>query len=361
MCHCEYLSPEFWSEKPPCVMHNIYSTPDATDLIKWVEGVVELESHVLFQTSGSSGVAKWVALSKSALLASARMVNKHLGVVTGDRWGLALPIHHVGGFGVLTRAFLSGGHCQVYHGKWDAITFSKFVHDQQSNHLSLVPTQLVDLVKQRCIAPPCVKSLVIGGGKLDDATYDAARALGWPVLRSYGMTESSSQIATGDKGDGWLKILGGWDVRLSSDELVEWRGEAGFSGYVSALNSGGWSFENPKSTGWFRTQDRAEIKDGHIRVLGRADSRVKILGELVNLQELEERLQLQVGCDCIIIPVPDERRGVRLVPVIEHDARVEILGWEGILALEEMRYVSEFPRSTLGKIQRAKLKERIGV
>ncbi|RYD33092.1 MAG: long-chain fatty acid--CoA ligase, partial [Verrucomicrobiaceae bacterium] len=40
-----------------------------------VPDVPELEGHVLFETSGSSGNPKWVALSKRALLVSAAAVN----------------------------------------------------------------------------------------------------------------------------------------------------------------------------------------------------------------------------------------------------------------------------------------------
>ncbi len=357
MCHCKYLEPSFWHDEGVCVMHNPIDADDIADFEQWVASKLELRSHVLFQTSGSSGLAKWVALSKSALLASARMVNAHLGVQTGDRWGLALPIYHVGGFGVLVRSFLNGGHCQVFHGKWDAVAFSKFIYDEACNHLSLVPTQLVDLVNLRCVAPPCVKSVVIGGGKLDDTIYHEAKALGWPVLRSYGMTESASQIATGDKGDGWLDILVGWKVRLSSDSLVEWSGEAAFSGYIYETSEGHWKFDNPKTNGWFWTQDLAELKNGRLKILGRADNRVKVLGELINLQELEERLRKQSGCDCVIFTVPDQRRGVRFLPVIESNSPVEVSGFEGIHRLENARYVAEFPRSSLRKVQKAKLKD----
>ncbi|HEX7260708.1 MAG TPA: hypothetical protein VF258_02745, partial [Luteolibacter sp.] len=65
-----------------------------------IPNLPELTGHALFKTSGSSGNPKWIALSKPALLVSAAAVNRHLAVNTNSCWGLALPLDHVGGFGV---------------------------------------------------------------------------------------------------------------------------------------------------------------------------------------------------------------------------------------------------------------------
>ena len=61
-------------------------TPLAFDAVAIPAG---LEGHVLFATSGSSGIPKWVALSKKALLVSAAAVNRddpyQRGKVSEDR------------------------------------------------------------------------------------------------------------------------------------------------------------------------------------------------------------------------------------------------------------------------------------
>ena len=318
---------------------------------------------MLFQTSGSSGAAKWVALSKPALLASARMVNQALGVETGARWGLALPIHHVGGFGVLVRSFLSGGHCQVFHQKWDPLVFTRFVYEKSSECISLVPTQVVDLIGAHCVAPSCVKHVVVGGGSLSDAHYAKAKDLGWPVLRSYGMTEAASQIATGDIGDGFLRILDGWETRVDAGGVLEWRGEASFSGYVIE-GSGEFSFVDPKKDGWFTTQDLVELEGDGIRVLGRSDSLVKVLGELVDITSIERRIERQTSCSAIVLTVTDERRGVRLVPVIECSEcseSIDLNEFRGVESLDSVRSMLVFPRSSLGKIQRALIRSHLGL
>lgn len=342
-------------------MHNTQSAiTDLSSLKHWVRGQEVLRNHVLFQTSGSSGAAKWVVLSKPALLASARMVNQALGVETGARWGLALPIHHVGGFGVLVRSFLSGGHCQVFHQKWAPVVFTRFVYENSCECISLVPTQVVDLIESRCVAPCCVKHVVVGGGCLSDAYYNKAKALGWPVLRSYGMTEAASQIATGDIGDGFLRILDEWETRVDASGLLEWRGEAGFSGYVIEETSE-FSFVDPKKDGWFTTQDLVELEGDGIRILGRADSLVKVLGELVDITSIERRIEQQTSCSAIVLTIADERRGVRLIPVLESSEIIDLKGFRGVEALAEVHTLPDFPRSALGKIQRASIRANLGL
>ena len=56
-------------------------------------------------------------------------------------------------------------------------------------------------------------------------------------------------------------------------------------------------WEDPKNGGWYRTGDRAELRGGEVRVLGRADDLVKIRGELVDVAAM-------VGDDCARAAVP---------------------------------------------------------
>ena len=163
-CHCRFLDPDFWLSEDVTALQSQGAGELAPGFLAWLEGQSELRSHILFQTSGTTGASKWVAISKEALLKSAAMVNRQLGVEVGDRWGLVLPYYHVGGFGVLARSFLTGAHCSVYYGKWDPVRFSGFISERKVEHISLVPTQVVDLVKCRCVVPPTVKTVVVGGG-----------------------------------------------------------------------------------------------------------------------------------------------------------------------------------------------------
>ena len=196
-----------------------------------------LAGHVLFGTSGSSGAPKWIALSKKALRVSAAAVNRHLEVTRDSCWGLALPLRHVGGFGVAARAHEAGCGWVVFDARWDPCVYQKWLADHQVTHTSLVPTQVHDLAAAGLRAPAALRAVVVGGGHLDVATGRAARALGWPVLASYGMTEAGSQIATQELASltaayepAPLPLLPVWQAQLEDDGRLLIAGEALFSG-----------------------------------------------------------------------------------------------------------------------------------
>jgi O-succinylbenzoic acid--CoA ligase len=333
-----------------------------------------LSGCVLFETSGSSGQPKWVVISKAALLVSAAAVNRHLRVLADSCWGLALPLHHVGGFGVAARAFEAGCRLEVFENRWDAASFCSWLGDSRVTHTSLVPTQVHDLVRSGLQAPATLQAIVVGGGHLDLATGCAARARGWPVLASYGMTEASSQIAT--QGIEALEklyqpspipILPIWQTEILADGLLRISGPALFSGYVM-MDAGDWRF-SPRIDAWHVTSDRVSFAQNGLTLLGRADLLVKVLGELVDPEVIErELLGLSEGGllagTFAVLAIPDERAGHVLVPVFESSAdrsRVDaaLATYEaqcpGFRRLRPPAFVEKIPRSALGKLLRADL------
>jgi len=285
----------------------------------------ELRGHVLFATSGSSGSPKWVALSKEALLVSAVAVNRHLKVTAASIWGQALPPHHVGGFGVAARAFAAGCGFSESNRRWDAPVFGKWLAESQVTHTSLVPTQVHDLVAAGVQAPVSLCVIVVGGGHLDAATGRAARALGWPVLASYGMTEAASQIAT--QGLESLKtlyqpaplsLLPIWQAETTPERQLRISGPALFSGMLEREN-GCWTFK-PRPAQWHQTDDRVLLENRDLTHVGRTDTLVKVLGELVDPEMIERELavlsagKLAPGTFAVVA-VPDARAEHALVPV----------------------------------------------
>jgi O-succinylbenzoic acid--CoA ligase len=325
-----------------------------------------LAGHLLFETSGSSGAPRWIALSKNALRVSAAAVNRHLAVTRASCWGLALPMRHVGGFGVVARAHQAGCGLAVFNGRWEPRVYQKWLDDHQVSHTSLVPTQVHDLAAAGLRAPASLRAAVVGGGHLDAATGRAARALGWPVLASYGMTEAGSQIATQQLASltaayapAPLPLLPVWQAQTEDDGRLLIAGEALFSGTL-VKRDGEWVFEKLSSS-WHRTGDRVRLEHGMLTPLGRSDSLVKVLGELVDPQEIErELLALAEGAlvpgGFIVAAIPDARAGHALVPVFESSAAAAdaILALYNTCAAGPRRVqpavtLPSFPRSPLGK------------
>ncbi|MBO9667514.1 MAG: AMP-binding protein, partial [Bdellovibrio sp.] len=172
------------------------------NLAETVQAERQLQGHVWIATSGSTAEStrstKLVALSKKSLMASAQSVNQHLQATAQDVWTQVLPHFHVGGLGIEIRAELSGAKVikALKDGKWDPEFFYQTVLAEKCTLSALVPTQVYDLVERNYSCPSHLRAIVVGGGALDGALFDRARALGWPLLPSYGMTETASQIAT---------------------------------------------------------------------------------------------------------------------------------------------------------------------
>ena len=356
---------DFWSDSAPCAAGRF---ADA------IPDLAELHAHVLFETSGTSGKPKWIALGKDALRVSADTVNAHLEVTASSCWGLALPLHHVGGFGVAARAFAAGCRFEHFAPRWQPETFTRWLADFHVTHTSLVPTQVHDLVAGQHHAPTCLRAIVVGGGRLDASTGRAARALGWPVLASYGMTEAASQIATQSLAaldapyePAPIPVLPIWQTKLGDDDQLLIAGPALFSG--SLFSDGkAWTY-HARTSPWHETRDRVKLDAQGITPLGRIDTLVKVLGELIDPQSIEHELialskgKLALQC-LVVIAIPDPRGEHALVPVfdasVDHDLMRQILASyaesaPGPRRLREAVMLDRLPLSPLGKPLRTEI------
>jgi o-succinylbenzoate---CoA ligase len=356
-----FISASFWEEPTNCVVAGA------------LDGMPDLGltgGAVIFKTSGSTGVPKWVVHEKQAMLVSARAVNAWLGVERTSKWGLALPIDHVGGFAILARVFQAGCGLVEFQEKWDAEKFHSWISNEGVTHVSLVPTQVHDLVEAGLSAPKSLRAVVVGGGRLSEMSGQAARDLGWPVLASYGMTEAGSMIATQAVSsltqpfsESALEILPIWKVESDADDRLKICGEALFRGYLFQEEIG-LKFEPLRSKS-FLTNDRGVISGNHLKPLGRMDALVKVLGVLVDIEAVERRfLEIAVGRvspeKFAVIALPDLRNEHVLVAVFEGEIPTGCVEDYQRVApslerISQVFQVEKFPRSTLGKLLRGEL------
>jgi len=312
-----------------------------------------LRSHVWLSTSGTTGSLKLVALSKQAILASAAAVNRHLDSSSHDVWCCVLPTFHVGGLGIHARAFLSGA--RVVSAQWDP---QAFVRDERMTLASLVPAQVRDLLGIR--PPAALRAIVVGGGALSPELYEQARAGGWPVLPSYGMTETASQVATAKLDGPDLALLDHVEARSEPDGRLAFRGESLLTGYATETG-----FEDPKLDGWFITPDLGRIGGNTLRITGRSGDFIKIGGESVDLTRLD-RVLAEIATDAAIVPARDERLGhVIHLAAASADADSIVSAFnERVLPFERIRavhQVDEIPRTELGKLRRTELAAKLRI
>jgi o-succinylbenzoate---CoA ligase len=280
-----------------------------------------------FQTSGSEGLPKWVGLEKAAFLISARAVNTHLHATEKDRWLIAIPLHHVGGFSILARCQVSGASALSFSGSWDASAFVQTCIDEHITLTSLVPTQVHDLVRQQLAAPPTLRAALIGGGALSPALRREAELLGWPIRTTYGMTEAASQIAT-ESDDGELVVLPYWKLSTDETNTLTIRGSALAKGYAVHDPNRAWHWQPIDPDIGLRTRDRVSLttRDSQqiLQFLGRESDSLKICGELVSREALQSRLDAlalsqNFPSPVLLIPLPDPRRETSLTLVTESD------------------------------------------
>ena len=326
-----------------------------------------LEDCLWFQTSGSAGKPKYVVLSNSALQASASAVNAHLRAGPDDVWLGILPKRHIGGYSIGVRAELSCTHVVWSEEKWDPLAFCKACVQHEVTLTSLVPTQVYDLVSSACQAPPSLRAVLVGGGALSDSLNQNAHALGWPILKTYGMTETASQVATqpmDSSSDAPMIVLPEWETDLTTDGILRLRGKALFSGYVREDSTEGYRFEPHQ--GWFTTADYVSIDHNTLTFLARDRHRLKIKGELVNLANLRAELEKAAqACQCAptastLIAIDDPRDGQTLVlvaPEKEQAALLTALASRIPRFLLPKRTVSLniLPRTELGKLDESSL------
>lgn len=331
---------------------------------------IPLDGHVWVTTSGSTGRLKPVALSKRAILASAAAVNAHLGSDAHDVWLNVLPTFHVGGLGIHARARLSSAQVVTLE-HWDPSAFGSRLTAHRITLTSLVPTHIFDLVQAGLRPPPSLRAVVVGGGALPPNLYARARALGWPLLPSYGATECASQIATADLASldrgafPALRLLPHVEARTDADGRLEIRSGALFTGY--ATDEG---LDDPRVDGWWRTDDLGAVAGRALAVYGRVDDTVKVGGELVNLSALETTLaevlaRVAPGTDAALVPVAHERlsRVIGLAVATSDQGVVERVRDAfnaAVLPFERIRVAvaaAEIPRTALGKVRRGDLEK----
>ena len=315
-----------------------------------------------FSTSGTTS-RHWVGLSKTGFRASAEAVCAHFDVSARDNWCLCLPEHHVGGFAIRVRASVCGCRVTQMQGAWSALRLHQLLVESGATLVSLVPTQVHDLVVAGLEAPPKLRTVIVGGAELSSELWEQARHFHWHLVPTYGLTEASSQVAVQELGRTEYEVLPHIEVRISPEGRLQIAGSSVARYMITTAN------QDPEQAcvqGWYSTGDLADVRvDGERRYLtlkGRADRQVKIVGELVSLDSLEAELSRFLAMKLIQIPlfaivaVPEPRRGMELQLFYDSSHHQEGLSLQEINSalgslkrISKLIPVSPFPRLANGK------------
>ncbi len=291
-------------------------------------------------TSGTTGTPKGVELTHAQVAASAESTSSHLGIDPDrHRWLACLPLAHVGGLSVVTRAWHTGTPLEVHDG-FDAAAVDA-AGRSGCTHVSLVGTALA-----RIDPTPWIRIVLGGSAPPADRPPNA--------VATYGMTETGSGIVY----DG--VPLPGVELRIDGGEILV-RGPMVASRYRDGTPV-------VDAEGWLHTGDLGSIRDGVLTVQGRRGDMIITGGENVHPDPVEQRLRLHPDvADVAVVGRPDPEWGQRVVAVLElvpgrpapaleelRDLVREVLpAWS---APKDVEVVDALPRTSLGKVQRAALR-----
>lgn len=304
---------------------------------------VEHGDAVVIATSGTTGAPKGVLHSHAAVAAAARITGAATAIDgRAARWLACLPLAHVGGFSVLTRALLNDAGLEV-HERAEPSRIDDAAR-RGATHVSLVPT-LLDRID------PSLWDLILLGG----SAIPSARPTN--TVATYGMTETFGGVVYEGR------PLDGVEVRIrDADEdgigTIELRTPTLARSYRDGSATG-------DSDGWYRTGDLGSIgSDGRLLVAGRSDDLIITGGSKVWPTPLEELLRGHPAvADVAVVGRPDEEWGQRVVAVVvptdraapptldslRDHVRAELpVAW----APKELLLTDVLPRTAMGKLAR---------
>jgi O-succinylbenzoic acid--CoA ligase len=257
---------------------------------------------LVIETSGSTGRAKRVVLSRDAMRASALATQERLG--GPGQWVLNLPPTYVAGVQVLYRSVVAGTE-PLFEDQVDCLPPGRA-------YISLVPTQLYRALEDGFDTRDLTRydAVLVGGGPLSPEVRAEAERCGIRVVQTYGMSETCGGCVY----DG--RPLADVEIRIGEDDEVLLRGPMLFDGYE----------DDPERTaavmkdGWFRTSDVGRLDDdGRLWVTGRLDDVIISGGVKVPGATVADRLKTHpLVDDAVVLGVPDEEWGERVVAFVVH-------------------------------------------
>jgi O-succinylbenzoic acid--CoA ligase len=305
------------------------------------EGVAHIpdaaDPCLVVHTSGTTGSPRPVTLSYGNVLANALGCFAVLGHDRAERWLCPLPLSHVGGLMVLLRSVIAGTTAVLDAASRDDVTIA-----------SLVPTQLGRLLEAGAPAPASLRVVMLGGAPADPTLLTRAKAAGWPVAPSYGLTQTCSAVCIAEPGDTETSgvPLPGLRVSIAPDGEILAEGPTVAGGGV------------------LRTGDLGRLVEGRLVVVGRKSDTIVSGGENVAPTEVEAALLAHPAvAEAGVFGRPDPEWGEAVTAYVVLRTPVADDELRSFAATRLARYkipktieaVDELPRNAAGKLLRRRL------
>ncbi len=280
------------------------------------DGAVAGTAYAIVPTSGSAGHPRGVVLTPGNIKAAVEASRRRLGNDSRDRWLLTLPLFHVGGLSVVWRSLTAGGSIELHEG-FDAVAVALSLKGGSVSMASLVPTMLHRILEVDPGPYEGIKGVLLGGAPASRALVGRGLAAGLPILQTYGMTETSSQVATVEPGKERQslgtagRVLDGFALSFDDGEILL-DGPAVSPGYIG----------EPPRVGPYRTGDLGHLDaEGRLIVTGRRDELILTGGENVRPSVVEAAIEdVPTVVHAVVVGIEDKEWGQIVVAVVEAEA-----------------------------------------
>ena len=292
---------------------------------------------LVIASSGSTGSPKGIIHTHSSLLAGAQASASRLQLTSDDHWLVCIPVSHVGGFSVISRALHIGAALTLLPA-FDVAAVQEAAKNG-ATHASLVATALSR------IDASLFRTILLGGSSAPDN-------LPSNVIATYGMTETGGGVVyNGQPLDNVeIKIVDG-EIFLRCPMLMRaYRDDQTIS----------------ITDGWYATGDIGEIdENGKLSVRGRQSDMIITGGENVWPSVVEYSLASHPLVNQVVVRgMPDTTWGQRVVAYVvlndsSQTSEVKLLSdlrehvkqtLPAFCAPQQIVVLAEIPRTSLGKV-----------
>ena len=344
---------------------------------------------ILQYTGGTTGLSQGTILTQRNIAASAMMAEAWYRPITSEinevyiNMVMALPLYHIFAFSLSLLGMRSGYTFILVPNPRDMPGFVKTLSKQPFHIFPGVNTLFKALLDQ-----PSFKSLdfsslsITQAGGMAATEQTAARWLevtGCPMIEGWGMTEGvaagTANVVTNRKFNGTIGIpVPSVDIitvdengkRVGFNQAGEMciKGPNVMSGYFNKDNSNIFT-----SDGYFRTGDIVSMDEkGYFTLLDRKKDMILVSGFNVFPNEIESvMLDCDGIIDCAVIGIPDDNQGeavkIYIIPADNNVTKENVKEFAldnltGYKCPRHIEFVSELPKSNVGKVLRQKLREQ---
>ena len=331
--------------------------------------IINPSIKVLLSTSGTTGSPKFVKLSEDNIYQNALSIVDYLPINSKDKCPLNLPIYYSYGLSILNSNMINGG--DIYCNVKDVMN-KEFWNDFNTigfTSLAGVPYvyEMLNRIGFTKNKYPTLKYYTQAGGKLNEkladifTNYAIQNKVDFFIM--YGQTEATARMSYLYANQEQSKLNsvgkaiknGRFYIDDENSELI-YNGPNVFGGYAEYLND----LQSYDNIDILRTGDIADIdENNYVYITGRLKRFVKILGNRINLDEIEQSIKKNFSEH--ILYVTGKADQFLVISTISQDVDKTIISSFlnkkfGIHpAYIRYNFVEEFPLTTNGKIDYKKL------